>query len=589
MAALSSGKTNVQMSMRYPRVGAALVMALVVGACSDGAVSGGMKPGGTGVGEGAPGTGTMRPAGGTPMMPVETEAPPQPGVVTVRRLNHAEYNNTVRDLLGTELRPADTFLADNSGAGFDTVGAATSLPPAYVRDYEEAAYALIDDLFASAERRDRIVTCDVDAEGPACAEVVLGALARRAWRRPVSAEEVQGLLAPLQVAEERGEALSVGLRYALASVLVSPHFIFKVELDPDPSSAVAHRVTDHELATRLSYALWSTMPDEELSRAADEGRLQADGELLAQFERMIAHPRASALARDFAGQWLEFRDLPSHEVEPRAFPEVSAELLTAMQREAELFFGDFIASSRSPRELMTARFTYVNPLLARHYDLAVPPGASESEFWKADTSAVPRSGLLTLGALLTTTSLSSRTSPVKRGEFVLGRILCSEIPPPPPEVTGLDANDQTTVETNLTLRQRMEQHRSSPACMGCHTLMDPIGFGLENYDAVGGFRTEEGGLPLDSSGELPGGAAFSGALELAALLAEDARLSECVTEKFMTYALGRFLDQPDDALWIKQTTERAVQGGGGLKVMMRELFMSEAFRSRQAVALVKTE
>jgi hypothetical protein len=514
---------------------------------------------------------------------VAPEVPTQPGVMAIRRLNHSEYNNTVRDLLGTELRPADTFLADNSGAGFDTVGAAASLPPAYVRDYEEAAYALVDDLFVSADRRDRIVTCDVDAQGLDCAQSVLAAFARKAWRRPVSAEEVQGLLAPFRIAEQAGAALSVGLRYALASVLVSPHFIFKVELDPDPSSPVPHRLNDHELATRLSYALWSTTPDEALSRAADDGRLQTDSELLAQFERLASDPRASALARDFAGQWLEFRELPAHEVEPRAFPDFPAELLAAMQREAELFFGDFLASPRAVSELMTARFTYVNPVLARHYGLDVPPGASESEFWLADTSGVPRSGLLTLGALLTTTSLSTRTSPVKRGEFVLGRLLCSEVPPPPPEVTGLDADEQTTVATNLTLRERMEQHRSSAACMGCHRLMDPIGFGLENYDAVGSYRTEEAGLPLDSSGELPSGAAFSGAIELSALLAEDARLSECVTQKFMTFALGRFLDQPDDELWVTQLTERAAQSSGGLKSMMRELFMSEVFRSRQAI------
>jgi hypothetical protein len=544
----------------------------------------------TGVIDGERSEVTTGPAGGSvsagsgPSLDPEAPTPPapnNPGSVSVRRLNRVEYDNTVRDLLGTELRPAKDFPADDPGAGFDTVGAAASLSPTYVRDYEAAAHRLIDDLFADKARWAKIVSCDIELEGKPCAEAVLRAFSARAFRRPATNEEVQRLLTPLQVATEVGATQSDGLRHALAAVLLSPHFIFKLEMDADPQQAAPHRLTDYELATRLSYALWSTTPDAELLADAEASVLQQDAVLERQLTRMLADPRAQALAQNFAAQWLHFRELEVHEVEGNIFPKYTTELAVSMKREAELFFMDFLHSPKPLSELLTSRFTYVDQRLAGHYGLPTKAGAAASEMWLVDTANAPRIGLLTLGAVLTATSFSTRTSPVKRGEFVLTELLCASVPPPPPDVIGLAGDEGDTDTSGLTLRQRLEAHREKAECRSCHAAMDPLGFGLENYDAIGAYRTLDNGQPIDAEGELLDGTRFSGAIELAATLSADPRLGQCITSKFMTFALGRFLDQADDPTWIAHLAGSVRDSGGDFNTLVRTLVMSEAFRSRQ--------
>ncbi|WP_437515891.1 DUF1592 domain-containing protein [Sorangium sp. So ce1099] len=497
--------------------------------------------------------------------------------LVVRRLNRLEYNNTVRDLLGTELRPADEFPADDLGAEFSTVGSALSLSPAYVRAYEEAAYALIDDLLEAPEdRRGRVISCDVFNEGEACARSILRAFARRAWRRPVLEEHLESLMLPITTAREIGAEPGEGLRHALAAVLLSPFFVFKLEIDPDLSATEPRPLEPHELATRLSYALWSTMPDEALSAAADSGALTSDAELKAQIERMLADRRSDSLLDSFAAEWLDFAHLESHEFDAEVLGDASADVLRSMKLEARNFIRAFLTSERPAAEMMSARFTFVDATLAGLYGL---PDEGEAEpgadgMWRVDTSSVPRSGLLTLGALLTTTSLPSRTSPVKRGDFVISRLMCQVIPPPPPGV----ATEPPDVP-GLTLRERMDLHRDSPACNGCHAAMDPIGFGLENYDAVGRFRTHDGDLEIDASGKLPDGTEFEGAVELGAGLAEDPRLSRCITRKFTTFAVGRLLANHDNP-WVEQVTAEAEARGGSLGDIIKTVLLSEAFRSR---------
>jgi hypothetical protein len=232
---------------------------------------------------------------------------------------------------------------------------------------------------------------------------------------------------------------------------------------------------------------------------------------------------------------------------------------------------------------LNARFTVVDATLANHYGLPVPSGMAPGQTWMADTSGVERSGLLTLGAVLTSTSMTTRTSPVKRGEFVLRHLLCETITPPPPDVIGIP--DEVDPNQRLTMRQRMEQHRADPACAGCHVDMDQLGFGLENYDAVGKFRTTDNGLPVDSAGVLPDGSTFSGAVALAALLSGDARFNRCLAKNLMTFVLGRYLDQRDDAVWVSHVAGTARDEGGTLATLVRSLLRSEAFRSRQAIAV----
>ncbi|HEX6764545.1 MAG TPA: DUF1592 domain-containing protein, partial [Polyangiaceae bacterium] len=519
------------------------------GSAAAGPGSGGTSAAGTGTGAGTGassgaggssatgGTGTG--TGGGPDIDPDAPTPPapaNPGSVTVRRLNRVEYDNTVRDLLGTTLHPADTFQADASGAGYDTVGAALSLSPVAVRDYEDAAYKLVDELVANPTRLSAVVPCDVQAQGETCLRTVLTTFGKRAFRRPVTPEEVELLLTPYRTAQMLGgTAPTLALRYTLAAVLVNQHFLFRFEVDPDPASTAPRRLDDYELASRLSYALWSTMPDDALFAAAEAGTLGTDAELARQIDRMLADPRASALSDNFAGQWLEFRD-PTHEPDVRAFPNYTPALATSMANEAKAFFADFLASAAPIGELLSARFTYVDAALASHYGLPAQSGTGPGQMWRADTSSVERSGLLTLGAVLTATSMNTRTSPVKRGEFVLRHLLCETVTPPPPDVLGIP--DEIDPNQQLTMRQRMEQHRNNDMCIGCHADMDQLGFGLENYDAVGKYRTTDNELPVDSAGVLPDGSAFSGAVELAALLSRDSRFNHCVAKNLMTYALG---------------------------------------------------
>ena len=542
---------------------ASLVTALVlVGACTaklgetDGTTgSGGPNGGGSHVGGGG-----------------VVEKPTSFSPAVMRRLNRVEYNNTVRDLLGTELRPADAFPVDDLGGGFPTVGSSLSLSPAYVINYEASAHALIDDLFSSETRWAQHVPCAIDTEGDACATSVLREFARKAWRRPVTDDEVTSLLHPLRVAEAEGFTPTDGLRHALAAVLLSPYFIFKVEVSPD-------QLDGYELATRLSYSLWGTMPDEALLQAAAAGELLEDDGLAAQVDRMLADDRAKAFLDNFAARWLDYHDLEKHEVNADVFAEFTPELGEAMKQEANRFIYDALISDAPVSDMLTAQHTYVNEQLAAHYGITEPPpaGVTPGEFWRVDTSAANRGGLLTLGALLTYTSLTSRTSPVKRGDFVLKHLLCGEIPPPPPEVEGIP---DSGAAANETLRERMERHSSDPACSGCHKVMDPIGFGLENFDGIGRFRTHDGAKEVDATGTLPDEVHFEGALELAAILSTDERFPFCLTKHFMTYSIDRVLKGNVDEAWAQYLTQQAVAEGGSLRSIIKNVILSEAFRRR---------
>lgn len=516
--------------------------------------------------------------GGTPVGTIPANPPKNPGYLVVRRLNRPEYNNTVADLLGTKLKPADGFPGDDLGAEFDTVGSALSLPPEYVVGYEGAATTLIDDLFADATRQKTVVTCDVAVGGDTCAQTILSAFARRAWRRPLTASEAQGLMAPIAAAKTLGATAVDGLKAALTGVLMSPYFLYKLELDDNPLAAAARRLNPYELATRLSYSLWSSMPDAALSAAADAGQLVTDEQLTAQVNRLLDDPRADTLLDNFTAKWLDFAGLESHEVASEQFPKFTPALAASMKGEARRFMQEFLRNPIKVSGLFDARFTFVDATLANFYGLTRAGGGNATDFVKVDTTGTDRQGLLTLGAFLTTTAYANRTSPVRRGEYVFRRLLCDEVPPPPADVPQLSEMDIP----GQTLRQRLEAHRANPACSNCHNLMDPIGFGLENYDGIGAYRTLDSGVAVDSKGTLPDGTTFTGAVALGGILAKDARLPRCVTEKFMTFAIGRLLDQPDDGQWLDYLSGHANLADGSLRSVIRTVLLSEAYRSRQS-------
>src|SRR5450432_3795050 len=549
---------------------------LTSGGATPGAPSGGVVTGGGGTPAGmTPPAGSIA-SSATPVVTVPANAPASPGYMVVRRLNRPEYNNTVADLLGTKLTPADMFPGDDLGAEFDTVGSALSLAPEYVDNYESSATSLITDLFADATRQKTVVTCDVTTGGDTCAKTILSAFARKAWRRPATTDEVTALMAPMTTAKTLGLTPVDGIKAALTGVLLSPYFIYKLEMDPDPLAGPVRRLSAYELATRLSYSLWSTMPDATLSAAADAGQLSTDDQVKSQLDRMLADPRADTMLDNFSAKWLDVAS-DTHDVDATLYPKYTAQIGLSMKAESRRYMQEFLHNPLNVTGILNSRFTFVDSTLGAYYGLTRTGATTPTDFVKVDTTGTQREGLLTLGAFLMTTAYPNRTSPVKRGEYVFRRLLCDVVPDPPPNVPQLNE----TPTPGQTLRQRLEAHRANPACSVCHNLMDPIGFGLENYDAVNAYRTMDSGAPVDSTGMLPGGTTFSGAVQLADIMSKDTRLPQCVTEKFMTFAIGRLLDQPSDGEWIGYLSAKATATDGSLPSIIRSVLMSDAFRSRQ--------
>jgi hypothetical protein len=500
-----------------------------------------------------------------------------PGHVTLRRLNRSEYCNTVRDLLGTSLRPCDNFPQDGVLDKFDTVGAALSTSPLHLEMYEQSASRLVQEIVsapATDARRTRIYVCDPKAAAgdAACMRTILKAFGRRAWRRPVTDDDVAGYASLLDDAKKQGDGFDQGVTLALQGMLLSPNFIFHVELDPD-AKTLTHPLGPYEVASRLSYALWASMPDEALFQAADAGKLATAADVQAAVRRMLDDPKARALVTDFGEQWLTTRDLAAHQVDAKVFPKFDATLRDALREESDRFVDAWVHADRPLTDLIGASYTFVNDRLASHYGL--PAGGA----WRrVDMTGTPRRGILGEGAVLTMTSHADRTSPTGRGAWVLDQIMCSRLPEPPPGIPPLP----TAAMGQETLKQRLARHRTDPSCATCHALMDPIGLGLEGFDAIGASRTVENGVPIDASGELPGGVKFSGAVELGNLLVADARFASCVTRRLLTFMVGRTFDGADDEEWISRITKDGQSTGGSFKSLLLAIASSAAFRSRGA-------
>ena len=397
----------------------------------------------------------------------------------------------------------------------------------------------------TASRR-RIFVCrpadDSKTAGEACATEILSTLARRAYRRPVAGAEIETLLRFYRDGRAEAGTFDAGIQFALERILLDASFLVRVERDPvDVAPDTAYRLTDIETASRLSFFLWSSLPDDELLDLATRGALGDPAVLEQQVRRMLADPRASTLVTSFAAQWLHFRNLRAVSPDVNAFPEFDDDLREAFQRETELFIEHQIREDRSVLDLLTADYAFVNERLATHYGL---PEVYGSHFRRVTFGDDRRRGLLGQGSILTVTSYANRTSPVVRGKWLLENILGAPPPPPPPDVPPLEESD---VNEARSMRDRMEQHRASPVCASCHAQMDPLGFALENFDAIGKWRdVDEVGEPVDAAGALPGGMAFDGPAGLRQML--QARSDEFVgnlTSKLLTYALGRGVEAYD--------------------------------------------
>ncbi len=662
-----------------------------------------------------------------------------PGRVTMRRLNRAEYDNTVRDLLGVSFHPADDFPADDVGYGFDNIGDVLSLSPLLMEKYLNAAEKITraaivtpedraaryrpvvlggaklsggtgnsaspDDAillgvtgaengieydfpqsgayqfkvaafeeragppgehaqmrlaldggeietfsvtqtkghagdYAAASvveagkhrvsftylnnyndqknpdpklRGDRnlfiqslTITPVGDAAPPAsnnrfliaypkanteaaknaASRQVMGAFARRAYRRPVTAAEVDRLVRCAAFGRKNGGSYEKGIQIAMQAALVSPYFLFRVETDPKPGDPTAkHTLSDYELATRLSYFLWSSTPDNELMTLAAQNKLHKPDVLEAQTRRMLRSPKAASLSDNFAAQWLQLRKLAVVTPDPATFKTFNEPLRNAMRRETDLYFQTIVSEDRSVLEFIDSDWTWMNGPLARHYGMSNITG---DKFRRVHLENGQRGGVITQASVLTVTSNAARTSPVKRGKWAMENLLGTPIPPAPPNVGQLP-DDEHKGKLVGTLRQRLEQHRSNPACASCHQRMDPIGFGLENYNAIGAWRLTDGGLPVDSSGTLPSGKSFKGPKQLkTALMAQKGQFVRNLTEKLLTYALGRGVERADRCN-IDEMAKSVASQKYKFSSLVMAVVTSEPFQMRRGDAGIPAE
>jgi hypothetical protein len=514
--------------------------------------------------------------GGTNVVPT-TEL--DPGRVVLRRLNRSEYDNTVRDLLGTANKPAATsFAADDVEDGFDTIGESLVMSLVLAEQLDKATGDLVDELLARPAGdvwRSRILVCEPTvANAATCVPQVLSAFMKSAYRRPVTADEVQARASVASTVQNAsGDALR-GLGAALKSVLMSPHFLYRVELG-DPASPAATPLNDYELASRLSYFLWASMPDSSLLDAAEGKKLTpAKLDLTAQVDRMLADPKAQGLIDGFAGQWLSTREAAAFVADETVFPSYDDALRLAMPQETKLFFKALLEEQQPLTALLLGDFTFVNARLAEAYGLP----AGTAEFQRVSLQGTPRAGILTQAAFLTVSSYPARTSPVRRANWVLDHLLCDPPPAAPANVPALTEK----LPPGATLRETFELHRKDPGCASCHQIMDPIGFALENFDAMGSYRTVDNGAPVDASGQLADGTPINGVGDLARAIAEDDDFPICVAKQLLTYAVGRSFGAP---------AAKAYAAGIGIKGraatwsdFVKSIVTSEAFLTRRGEA-----
>nr|MCU0980347.1 DUF1592 domain-containing protein [Pirellulaceae bacterium] len=502
------------------------------------------------------------------------DAKPDPGRVTMRRLN--------RNVLTMSPVLMERYLA----AAESIMQRAIPLnPPAPTRRGRESP----EDTRPANQQR--LLACAADATPAEQTREVLRRFATRAYRRPATSDEVERLAGLAESAIQGGQSWEAGVQLAMQAVLCSPKFLFRAELDERPDNPEVRPLDEYQLASRLSYFLWSSMPDEALTELAAKNQLRAN--LDAQVSRMLQDPKSEALVENFALQWLQLKRLDSFAPDPQRFPQFSNRLRAAMLEETKRFFASVMREDRSIVELLDADYTFLNERLARHYGIVdtqgtragqkpVQPGGQPirgEEFVRVALADEQRGGLLTQASVLTVSSNPTRTSPVKRGRWVLEQILGTPPPPAPPNVPLLPEGEQA--ELTGSLRQRFEQHRSNPVCANCHARMDPIGFAFENYDAVGAFRTKDGAFDIDPSGQLPDGRSFQSWAELKQILKEQKDLfARCLGEKMLIYALGRGLEHHD-----QPAVDRIVAGlqsdNYRFSTLVREIARSDPFQKRR--------
>lgn len=544
-----------------------------------------MAPAGTGgasTAGNAGNAGTLTAGGGTIILP-PGEA--DPGRVTAHRLNAREYDNTIRDLVGLDLTPSQQFEfpEDEWGDGFNNDANVLTVSPLSIEKYLAAAQFVIAQALdpINAAARQRILLCDPnDAAATTCVTDIVAEFARRAFRRPLEVDEVTPYVGLVDLAIAQGDTVEVGLHSALSAVLVAPDFLYRVEADPQPD--VIRALNGFELASRLSYFVWASMPDEELFTAAAANGLGTPEQIKAQVQRMLADPKSSAFVDVMVEQWMQTIALDFVAPDTTVFPNWPASLEVALEQEVRAFLAPILAGTVPATDLLTADYTYANAALGQYYGL---PDATTLPFDELVRVTLPdnrRGGVLRMGSFLLLTSHPDTHSPTRRGKWILDRLLCRKPPPPPADVPLFDPN----VSSDGTLRQKLEMLHQGAAtsCATCHTLIDPMGFALENYDGVGLWRDMDNGLPVDASGIMPEtGVPFNGAAELSVAIAADPRFASCVSQQMLTYALGRHTTAMDRAL-IDNLGMQLSTGGFNMAALVESVATSNAMILRHAEA-----
>lgn len=490
-----------------------------------------------------------------------------PGPFEIRRLTKAEFGNTLRDFLGVDPTVAKDLPDEVPGEGY-----LNSLSPMQVEQYLGIANEAISKLSAKDHAR-------LFGDGKSAVRDIARRLARNAYRRPATEAEIDVLTDVFDLGQKNGLDRDAALRFMLKAVLVSPQFLYITPSKEAPAGEKIVPLDDHQLASRLSYFLWSTMPDAELAKLADEGRLQDPAVLKAQVKRMLASPRSRALFDGFGAQWLGLDKIATKTFDADKFPQMTPALREAMYEEGRLFFESIVLENRSVVTFVNGDYTYLNATLAPIYGLEKTVKGTAME--KVRLTDANRGGILAMPGVLATTSFPTRTSPVIRGVWVLEQVLGEHVPPAPPNVPALEKQDQKKI-AGLTLRQRTELHRTEAVCANCHKILDPIGFGLENFDAIGRWREkDDSGGKVDAAGELPGGKRFSSPKELKAIIASrEDDLSRNLTEKLLAFALCRQLDGYD-LIVVDQMHQTIAADGYRMQTLVSEVVTSYPFLNRR--------
>ncbi|TCO83860.1 uncharacterized protein DUF1587 [Chthoniobacter flavus] len=508
-------------------------------------------------------------------------SPKDPGPYVIRRLTKMEYGNTLHDLLGVDPAVARDLPDEVIGEGY-----LNTLSPLQLEQYLGIANTVLDRALAPKGAAPTEIEKRLFGPAPApgadqreAARKVARSLARSAYRRPPSDAEVEVLLGVYDLARQNKLAYPEALRLVLKAVLVSPQFLFITPSGEEESGRNIVPLDDYQLASRLSYLLWATMPDAQLSALADSGKLHEPEVLKAQVKRMLTDPRSRALFDGFGAQWLGVGNLDSKAFDTAKFPQMTKEMRAAMYEETRLFFESIVRENRSVIDFISADYTFLNGTLAPIYGL--DKTITGPQMRRVHLSDANRGGILGMPGVLATTSFPNRTSPVRRGVWVLEEVLGEHVPPPPPNVPALDKQDKKTVE-NLTLRQRTELHRTNAVCANCHKILDPIGFGLENFDAIGRWRNQDDtGGAIDAAGELPGGKHFTTPKELKVIIAGRTKeLSRNIAEKLLGYALCRPLEGYDEIV-LDHMMEKAAADNYRMQTLITEIVTSYPFTHRR--------